>query len=51
MDATFIAAQIANYGFPMVLSWYLLVRMESKLEALTAGINALRDCLKELTAA
>ncbi|MEI3066840.1 YvrJ family protein [Phascolarctobacterium faecium] len=20
--------QVANYGFPMVLSWYLLVRME-----------------------
>lgn len=31
----------ANYGFPMVVSVYLLVRIEAKLEALTVSIQAL----------
>lgn len=33
--------QVANYGFPMVLSWYLLVRMEGRLDRLTDSINSL----------
>ncbi len=32
---------IANYGFPMVLSWYLLVRMEGRIAELTESINDL----------
>lgn len=32
---------VANYGFPMVLSWYLLVRMEGRLDRLTDSINSL----------
>jgi hypothetical protein len=36
-----ILVPIANYGFPMVISIYLLVRVESKLEALTAAITRL----------
>lgn len=33
--------QIANFGFPIVLSVYLLVRVENKLERLTESINEL----------
>ena len=33
--------QVANYGFPMVISIFLLVRIETKLEALTQAINKL----------
>ena len=31
----------ANYGFPMVISVYLLVRIEGKLEQLSGSINDL----------
>ncbi len=31
----------ANLGFPIVISLYLLVRIEGKLEELTASINEL----------
>ncbi|MDD4722285.1 MAG: YvrJ family protein [Acidaminococcaceae bacterium] len=48
MDNSYLATQIANYGFPMVLSWFLLVRMETKLEKLTVGINELRDSISKL---
>jgi len=34
-------AQVGNFGFPMVLSVYLLVRVEKKLDDLTGAINAL----------
>ncbi|KRQ87721.1 YvrJ protein family protein [Caloramator mitchellensis] len=36
-----IMNQIANFGFPIVLSIYLLVRVEGKLEKLTDSINEL----------
>lgn len=36
-----IISQVANFGFPIVLSVYLLVRVESKLEKLTESINEL----------
>lgn len=32
---------ISNYGFPMVVSAYLLVRVEQKLDALTVSIRSL----------
>ena len=48
MDPETLAAQIANYGFPIVLSGYLLVRMESKLDKLTTGINELREAILQL---
>ncbi|NLL71469.1 MAG: YvrJ family protein [Epulopiscium sp.] len=38
-------SQIGNYGFPMVLSIYLLVRVESKLEELTKSIYQLSQVL------
>jgi hypothetical protein len=36
-----ILTQIANFGFPIVLSIYLLVRIEGKLNQLTESINEL----------
>lgn len=41
MDMETLLPQVANYGFPMVLSWYLLVRMEGRLDRLTDSINSL----------
>ena len=32
---------VANLGFPMAISMYLLVRIEGKLQALTGSINDL----------
>ena len=36
---------IANYGFPIILSWYLLSRMETKLDKLSANIESLTHTL------
>jgi hypothetical protein len=36
-----ILVQAANYGFPMVVSIYLLVRIEGKLEQLAVSIHEL----------
>lgn len=35
----------ADYGFPMLVSSYLLLRMESKLDKLSANIEALTHVL------
>lgn len=32
---------IGNFGFPIVITGYLLIRMESKLDKLTDAINTL----------
>ncbi len=45
MDAELIFSQVANFGFPVVLSWYLLVRMESKLDKLTESIATLNSSI------
>jgi hypothetical protein len=37
--------QIGNFGFPIVLSVYLLVRVEGKLEKLTESINELSKAI------
>ncbi|MGI6343528.1 MAG: YvrJ family protein [Bacillota bacterium] len=37
--------QIANFGFPIVLSMYLLIRIEGKLETLTAAIHELSKAI------
>ena len=39
---------IGNVGFPIAVSVYLLVRFESKLEALTLSINDLSITIKNL---
>ncbi|MGB9661619.1 MAG: YvrJ family protein [Moorellaceae bacterium] len=38
-------AQIGNYGFPMVVAFYLLVRVEKKLDDLTVAIRQLTEAL------
>jgi hypothetical protein len=37
--------QVGNYGFPMLVAIYLLVRAERKLDALTAAITRLEQVL------
>lgn len=37
--------QIGNYGFPMVIAFYLLVRVEKKLDDLTTAICDLSRAL------
>lgn len=37
--------QIGNLGFPIVISVYLLVRIEGKLEGLTESINELSKAI------
>jgi len=40
-----IWAQLGNFGFPIVVSIYLLVRVEKKLDDLTAAITRLEQKL------
>ena len=40
MDTKEIFSAVGNFGFPMVLSWYLL-RMEQRLDKLTSCLNEL----------
>lgn len=42
---TFIKA-IGNFGFPLVLAVYLLLRFEKKIESLTEAINQLQQVIK-----
>jgi len=37
----------ANYGFPMIISVFLLVRIEAKLENLSASINDLSKVIAQ----
>ena len=39
--------QIGNVGFPIVLSMYLLIRLEGKMEQLTASISKLTAVLED----
>ncbi len=41
MDVSEVFGFIRDFGFPMVLSWFLLVRMENKLAGLTQVIGEL----------
>ena len=41
-----LLVSISNYGFPMVLSIYLLVRVEKKLDDLTVAINSLGQVIR-----
>ncbi len=36
---------IGNFGFPVAVSMYLLVRLEGKLETLTESIHSLSEAL------
>ncbi|MCD8360434.1 MAG: YvrJ family protein [Acidaminococcaceae bacterium] len=44
MDTQEIFKAVGNFGFLIVLSWYLLLRMEQRLDKLG-------DCLHELSSA
>ena len=39
---------VANLGFPSIVTMYLLVRIEGKLENLSIGINNLNSNISEL---
>ena len=39
---------VANLGFPAIVTMYLLVRIEGKLENLSIGINSLNSDISEL---
>lgn len=41
MDINALMQSAANYGFPMLVSCYLLVRMESRMQELTNALNKL----------
>ena len=45
--ATLLTAAIGNLGFPIVITIYLLVRFEKKIEKLSSGINELIQVIKE----
>ena len=36
---------ISNYGFPVVMSLYLMIRVEGKIETLTESIRMLSNAL------
>lgn len=46
MSAEFLTT-VGNLGFPIAVSVYLLVRFESKLEALTLSINDLSITIRQ----
>ncbi len=41
-------SQIANFGFPIVVCVYLLVRIEGKLDQLTGSIHELANVITRL---
>ena len=40
-------SQIGNFGFPLVLAIYLLLRFEKKIESLTAVISHLENTINK----
>lgn len=48
MDLTFFQEAltiIGNYGFPLILAIYLLLRFEARIQELTDSINKLRETM------
>ncbi|MGE7954921.1 YvrJ family protein [Lysinibacillus xylanilyticus] len=41
MDAQFLIQAISTVGFPIVMSGYLITRMETTIKDLTIAVNAL----------
>lgn len=39
---------VANLGFPAIVTMYLLIRIESKLEDLSVSINSLSSNINQL---
>ncbi len=47
MEFDRLLSAAADYGFPMLISSYLLVRMEGRIEKLSANIESLTHVLQE----
>ena len=47
MDIDKLLSAAADYGFPMLVSSYLLVRMEGRIEKLSANIESLNHVLQD----
>ena len=47
MEFDRLLSAAADYGFPMLVSSYLLVRMEGSIEKLSANIDTLTRVLQE----
>ena len=47
MEFERLLSAAADYGFPMLLSSYLLVRMEGRIEKLSANIESLTHVLQD----
>ncbi|WP_094607699.1 hypothetical protein SPSIL_009390 [Sporomusa silvacetica DSM 10669] len=43
-----LARLTATYGFPMVVAFYLLVRLEKRLTELTNAINQMCYCVERM---
>ena len=43
-----MARLTATYGFPMVVAFYLLVRLEKRLTELTSAINQMCNCVERM---
>lgn len=44
-----LLSQIGNFGFPIILSMYLLIRIEAKMETLSNTITHLSKVLEQQT--
>jgi len=47
IDSTNIIQLIGNFGFPMALAIYLLLRFENRLESLKSAIDKLAETMRE----
>ena len=47
MEFERLLSATADYGFPMLVSSYLLVRMEGRIEKLSANIESLTRVLQD----
>ncbi len=47
MEFDRLLSAVADYGFPMLISSYLLVRMEGRIEKLSANIESLTHVLQD----
>ena len=45
MEGKALFEAIRDFGFPIFVSWYLLVRMEAKLDKLSANIEILAHAI------
>lgn len=40
-----IASAVGSLGFPIVIAFYVLIRLEKTIKALTTGVTELKDAL------